>query len=114
MAGRVGDLTDPERIRKVLDDVGLVVVGLAGERPEGFRLRPVDLMPLTGDRDDTDDVERFKLLLLAPRVFRLDDSGALFRPLAELPNLGRCSVVDDFLELGWLLGFELIPALLSD
>ena len=59
-------------------------------------------LTLTGDRDDTDDVERFKLLLLAPRVFRLDDSGALFRPLAELPNLGRCSVVDDFLELGCL------------
>ena len=62
MAGRVGDLTDPERIRKVLDDVGLVVVGLAGERPEGFRLRPVDLMPWNGTKVEmkqTNCIRRF-------------------------------------------------------
>jgi len=62
MEGRVGDLTDPERIRKVLDDVGLVVVGLAGERPEGFRLRPVDLMPWNGTKVEmkqTNCIRRF-------------------------------------------------------
>ena len=52
-----------------------------------------------GDSDDTDDVDRFRLVLLAPSVFRLEEEmGATRLPLASASGLTEV-VVDDFLLL---------------
>jgi len=70
----IGDLNESDRASKVLPF-----------RPDGFMLAPYPLeKPLLGAvSEETEDVERFKLLLLAPRF---DESGAtpfLLPPVRE-------------------------------